>query len=505
MSEGDFVARKYYVSGQSLRIGSLLTVPARHLELEQPVTLTYLTPEACEDPSRVDHFFRRAKLVARIPSAHAAKVLDVGRLDFGSPYAAVERPAGWSFAEVLRVRGALPIGESCDYVVQACRAVADAHAAGLRRANPNVENLLLTRASNGSAIVKAVLFGAASADAEEILTADFFHGGDASNYLSLLAYVAPESIRHARIGNEERADVWALGVVLYELVTATPAFSAPTATAMLAAIAADAAPKLSSVRHDAPGALQAIVDRCIAKDPAERYASVQELGLALSSLSPEAESVASWRPSRPASRLPPPPLPSFPPTARTVTATTPSTAPPKITPRTIDRGLALAVGAVLGVLTVSAWRVLGTRESGNAPAQVAAQPESAPAPPAPSVAVQPPPVASQASDTHVPPSIAPATPPRAARPAHTDAFSKATVALNEAAAQPLSTRAAASSSARTSDAPPRATNRESAPEANPAETTGESGARHDSAPATKGGDRRAAAKSRDTDLFDDLP
>src|SRR5262249_5738962 len=148
---------------------------------------------------------------ARVPSARTAKVLDIGRLVTGSPFAVLEKLPGWTLAEVLRVRGPLPIAEAAEYVVQACRAIADARAVGIRRVGPTPSNLVLTRDANGAVLVKTVLFGANNVEPEEILLADFFREDGFEARRRLLPYVAPEHVRQTRRHDDPAADVWALG------------------------------------------------------------------------------------------------------------------------------------------------------------------------------------------------------------------------------------------------------------------------------------------------------
>jgi len=350
--DGDLIARRYRIGEQSRRTGRIITVAARHLELDQAVALTYLSEEASRDAAVVAQFLRDARLVSRVPSSRTARVLDIGRLVFGSPFAVLEQPPGWTFSEVLRVRGRLPLSEAVDYVSQACRAIAEAHAAGLRRVGANMSNLILTRESSGLPLVKTILFGAETAARTEVVRAGF-SADDELDEESLIPYVAPEDIRDPEGQDGARADVWSLGAVLYELYTGAPAFSGSTAAGLLARIVADSPLDVRSLRPESPAEMRTVIERCLAKDPSQRYRSCSELAEALSSLEddedvPPASSFVSRQSLRP------PPLPSFAPTARTIVASARAIGRPK-RPWARDRSLALAAGVALGILGLAGF------------------------------------------------------------------------------------------------------------------------------------------------------
>jgi len=507
-AEGDLVARKYYISGPEERTGAVVTAPARHLELEQSVSLTYLVAEASEAAGRVARFLHDVKVVARVPSAHTAKVLDVGRLSSGSPYAALERPEGWTFAEVLRVRGPLPVQEACDYATKAARAIGEAQAAGVRGITLNMENLVLTRASNGAALVKTVLFGASSAGAEEILRADLLRAVDTKAHRSLMPYLAPEHVRHTNAVDESRAAVWALGTILYELIAGKKAIDARTCTGILLAIAADVPPRIGFARPDVPVEVETVIERCLAKEPSARYASVLDVAAALEAITTgESGDRQTLPPRRSTSRIPPP-LPSVVPTARAIVRASKPPGDERLAPKTIDRAVTLALGVLLGALLLTSVQALRTtRSSGDVlAAKPIASPQASAAPvaPVPTVAATPP----APPETAPPAPIAPA--PTASRPTRivksvATTATAATLALNKAA----STSASAGASAPKQDASPRVAAESPAPSA-AAPSTAEAGPKVDAKQAEPSDDLHATlhapkAKARDTDLFDDLP
>src|SRR3954466_4801222 len=121
--EGEVLAGKYRVERIPGRSGLGVLVQVRHLELGQEVTLKFLVPEACAYPEFVQRFIREARSAVKIQGEHVARVTDVGRLESGAPYMVREYLRGPDLAEVLKVRGPLPISEAVDYLIQACEGV----------------------------------------------------------------------------------------------------------------------------------------------------------------------------------------------------------------------------------------------------------------------------------------------------------------------------------------------------------------------------------------------
>src|SRR6478735_10716882 len=158
--EGEVLAGKYRVERIPGRNGLGVLVQVRHMELGQEVTLKFLVPDACVYPEFVQRFIREARSAVKIQGEHVARVTDVGRLESGAPYMVREYLRGPDLAEVLKVRGPLPIEEAVDYVVQACEGVAEGHALGVVHRNLRPTSLVVVRRSDGTALVKVFDFAA---------------------------------------------------------------------------------------------------------------------------------------------------------------------------------------------------------------------------------------------------------------------------------------------------------------------------------------------------------
>jgi eukaryotic-like serine/threonine-protein kinase len=278
---GQLIAGKYRVQQLLGRGGMGVVMAALHEQLNQRVALKFLTDDAYQQPEAVTRFLREARSAVQIQSEHVARVMDVGTLESGAPYIVMEYLRGLDLKDVSTRRGPLPISEAVDFVLQACDAVAEAHALGIVHRDLKPSNLFLTERPDGSPLVKVLDFGISKA----------LHGGTGGQtsqqqmtasaaIMGSPQYMSPEQIRSSK-NVDARADVWALGTILHELVAGTPAYVADTVPGLLAMIVADSAPPLSASRPDAPLDLEAAILRCLQKDRELRFANVAELAHAL--------------------------------------------------------------------------------------------------------------------------------------------------------------------------------------------------------------------------------
>jgi hypothetical protein len=276
---GQLIAGKYRIEQTLGRGGMGVVMAALHEQLNQRVALKFLTDNAYQQPEAVARFVREARAAVQIQSEHVARVMDVGTLENGAPYMVMEHLRGRDLKEVSSRRGPLPVSEAVDYVLQACDAVAEAHSLGIVHRDLKPSNLFLTERPDGTPMVKVLDFGISKA----------LHPGDRGSQMQMTAsaaimgspqYMSPEQIRSSK-NVDARADVWALGTILHELLTGTPAYVADTVPGLLAMIVADAPPPLSASRRDAPIELEAAILRCLEKDRERRFASVAALARAL--------------------------------------------------------------------------------------------------------------------------------------------------------------------------------------------------------------------------------
>ncbi len=324
ISEGEVLAGKYRIERILGRGGMGVVVQATHLQLGQRVAIKFLHERAKAE--NVERFLREARASVRLKSEHVARVLDVGELDNGAPYMVMEYLTGNDLSQVLKKRGQLPIAEAVGYVLDACEAIAEAHASGIIHRDLKPANLFLTTAADGSHMVKVLDFGISkatdtTADPQMALT-------ETAALLGSPLYMAPEQMRSAR-SVDARADIWSLGAITYQLITGQTPFSADTYAELILTVNTEPPTPLSHWRSDVPPELEAAILRCLEKKPADRCPSVAELAWALAPFGPPEAHAAADRIARTlgASRsrssyanapsIPPPTLPSIPPAAAT--------------------------------------------------------------------------------------------------------------------------------------------------------------------------------------------
>jgi serine/threonine-protein kinase len=271
---GDVLGGKYRVE-RVLGMGGMgVVVEATHLYLRRSVAVKLLLPEVARRSEAVERFLREGRGLLRVQSEHVPAVFDVGVLDDGCPYLAMELLDGTTLARVLD-EGPLPADVAVEYVLQACRGVAAAHAAGVIHRDLKPSNLFVVFEPSGRPCVKVLDFGVSKLrDPEELAVT----GTMAT--LGSPAYMSPEQMASPR-DVDEKTDVWALGVVLYELVTGRRPFDAESLPSLCVQVTQGATPAIRSLRPDAPEFLDDVVHRCLQKDPAKRFASVTEMADAL--------------------------------------------------------------------------------------------------------------------------------------------------------------------------------------------------------------------------------
>ncbi|MDC0749298.1 serine/threonine-protein kinase [Polyangium mundeleinium] len=281
VSVGDVLAGKYRVE-RVLGMGGMgVVVAATHIDLREVRAVKLMRPEAASDQS-VERFLREARAVVRLRSEHVAEVYDVGRLDSGAPYIVMEMLEGQDLAAMQKRRGAFPIEEAVLYVSQACHALAEAHAAGIVHRDLKPGNLFLTRRADGSPCIKVLDFGISKHTRPEN---DDPEMTGARDLMGSPLYMAPEQMRSASKVCT-RADVWALGAILYKLLTGRAPFQAATVPEIFAAVLAKAVKLPSAIRPDVPRGLDNVVLRCLDKQPTRRYASATDLLAALRPFGP---------------------------------------------------------------------------------------------------------------------------------------------------------------------------------------------------------------------------
>ncbi|MBS2014587.1 MAG: serine/threonine protein kinase [Deltaproteobacteria bacterium] len=273
---GEDFAHKYRVE-RILGSGGMGTVlRAFQPELSRHVAIKVMHTELMATEGAAKRFSLEARATASLKSKHTVRILDIDRLPNGTPFIVMEYLEGRDLATVVGEDGPLPVERATLYMLQAVDAIEEAHERGIIHRDLKPQNMILT--SDG--ILKVVDFGLAKA----IRAPDSRPADSANTNTNMLVgsphYMSPEQMRSAR-DVDERTDIWALGATYYHFLTGLPPFVASSLHMLTSRIATEPLPPLATRRPDAPASVDAVLRRCLAKDPADRYLMARELRLAL--------------------------------------------------------------------------------------------------------------------------------------------------------------------------------------------------------------------------------
>ena len=282
VNEGDVLAGKFKIERVIGRGGMGVVVAATHVHLGERVALKFLLPEALHSPEAVERFAREARAAVRIKSEHVARVSDVGTLDNGAPYMVMEFLDGIDLAEWLLRRGPLPIEQAVEFVLQACEALAEAHTLGIVHRDLKPGNLFVIERPDGALAVKVLDFGISKATG---LGSSGASMTKTSVAMGSPLYMSPEQMQSAK-DVDARGDIWALGVLLYELISARTPFPGETMAELVLKIVTGTPVPLAAVCPQSPPALEGVILKCLEKDRGRRYQTIGELAVALVDFAP---------------------------------------------------------------------------------------------------------------------------------------------------------------------------------------------------------------------------
>ena len=282
---GDILAGRYVVESVLGRGGMGIVVAARHAQLGQRYAIKIMLPSLAFKPEHTTRFVREARAAAALKSEHVARVHDVGKLEDESPYMVMELLEGRTLDALVVERGPLPIVEAVGYLLEACEAIAEAHALGIVHRDIKPSNLFLADMPGGTSRVKVLDFGISKTSNVDPTQGDISTLTETDATLGSPQYMSPEQLRSPK-SVDQRTDLWALGIVLHKLLTGRLAFEAESLGAHLSMIIADPPIPLRQRRPDAPVELEAIILKCLEKDVGARYQNVGQLARALVPLGP---------------------------------------------------------------------------------------------------------------------------------------------------------------------------------------------------------------------------
>ena len=303
--EGQVLAGKYRIEHVLGAGGMGVVVAAHHLQLDEKIALKFLRPEMLERADAVTRFIREARAAVKIKSEHVARVYDVGTLENGVPYMVMELLEGRDLAGWLEQRGPLPVEQAVEFVLQACVAVAEAHQLGIIHRDLKPANLFCIERPDGQLAIKVLDFGISK---RTTLDVSLSGRTEPATLMGSPLYMSPEQIQ-SRPDVDSRADVWAMGIILYELVSGRVPFSGDTLLDIAAKITTQAPPLLRYLGQNVPVGLEAIIFQCLQKDRRDRFDNVAGLAGALMAFAPSrarvyVERIAGTLEARPVSSAP---------------------------------------------------------------------------------------------------------------------------------------------------------------------------------------------------------
>lgn len=273
----DTVLLDKYRIVRTLGIGGMGAVYlAEHIELRKAVALKFLLPVVAKVPDMAERFMREARAASQVAGEYVAAVLDVGRLSDGTPFMVMEYLEGEDLQSYRESHPNMPIEEAIEYVVQAGAALISAHRLGIVHRDVKPANFFLVRRGDGSSQIKVLDFGISKFTAE---------GADNSitkttAVMGSAAYMSPEQMRSTK-NVDQRTDIYALGVCLYELLAGTQPYVADSPLALATKVSTDPPEPIATHRADVPSSLALVLEKAYAKRQDDRYSDVGAFLLAL--------------------------------------------------------------------------------------------------------------------------------------------------------------------------------------------------------------------------------
>jgi serine/threonine-protein kinase len=276
LREGDLLLDRYRIERVLGEGGMGVVVAARREGSGERVAIKYLNKEASRDSTVSQRFEREGRATARLRSRHTPQILETGKAD-GSFFLVMEHLDGRDIAHALESGERLPIARVVDVVLQACDVMAEAHALGIVHRDLKPANLFLADVPGKDPILKVLDFGIS-----KNLSPNTMSGGltKTNDVFGSPLYMSPEQlISSGKV--DSRTDIWALGVILYELLTGTTPFASPSLTELWSAVMLEQPAPPSTHRPDVPAGLEAVILRCLEKDPNARFRTVADFAEAL--------------------------------------------------------------------------------------------------------------------------------------------------------------------------------------------------------------------------------
>ncbi len=281
LQHGEVFANRYEILDSVGEGGMGVVYRARDRQLDEEVALKLLRAKAVtKDPTLLDRFKQEIKLARRITHHNVLRTHDFGEAD-GVPFISMEYLEGVTLKQLVRGRGALPLGVALNFAKQMCRGLSAAHERGVVHRDIKPHNMLILPESSELKIMDFGIARPSKVDKQDpSLTT-------AGTVMGTPDYMSPEQAQG--LPADFRSDIYSLGVVLFEALTGTLPFRGETVTQIVIAHIQQPPPRPRSLRPDLPLELETAVLRCLVKEPAKRWQSVDELLEVLTAASTRAD------------------------------------------------------------------------------------------------------------------------------------------------------------------------------------------------------------------------
>ena len=271
------VEGRYRILSQLGQGGMGAVYLAEHVLIKRKVALKCLHSELARDQEVVTRFHREALAATAIGNEHVVEVTDMGRFDDGALFMVLEYLQGQDLADLIDHEGPQTLGRATRILSQMCDALSEVHASGIVHRDLKPENVFLTKRGNNPDFVKILDFGISK----------FTHSidGAAANItrtgmaMGTPYFMAPEQAEGRDV--DHRVDIYALGGILFNILTGRYPFEADTFPMLVVKICTEPPPSVRSLAPALPAEIEAVIAKCLAKDPAERFEDCATLGAAL--------------------------------------------------------------------------------------------------------------------------------------------------------------------------------------------------------------------------------
>jgi tRNA A-37 threonylcarbamoyl transferase component Bud32 len=276
---GRTVGGRYFIRRQIARGGMGAVYEAEHVGLDKRVAVKFILDRFGDDREALHRFHREARAASRVGHANIVDITDIGEAEDGKSFLVMEYLEGNDLGQVLQATGRMDPSRAVHIVGQVLRGLAAAHGEGIIHRDMKPANVFLTERGGVSDFVKIMDFGiskvVAARDARVRLT-------ETGVAMGTPIYMAPEQAE-ARQDIDHRVDVYAVGVMLYEMLGGAPPFNAGSYVALVQLHVSAPPPSLAARRPDLPRELVRAVHKALEKDPGKRFADAMEFAKALPS------------------------------------------------------------------------------------------------------------------------------------------------------------------------------------------------------------------------------